>query len=149
MKIERILFKVSGDLIENQEVLNKIKETAKDYSKCIDLIFGCGTQASEALNRAGIPFEYKNSIRETTPEGLEIILDVSNEIKLTLIKEFKCYNVHLIPTTRRINGIIENFNGDDIALMKYKNYDKTIVYTLKGRNKDKFKGLENVEIRCM
>jgi len=144
--IERILFKVSGDLIENPEVLNDIKETAKDWSKCVDLIFGCGTQASKELDNADIPYEYINSIRETIPEGLEMILKVSNEIQLVLTRELKGYNIHIIPTTRRINGRIENLNGDDMVLMRYKKYDKVIIYTLEGRNKDKFKELKNIEI---
>ena len=145
--IERILLKISGDLTENQEVLNGIKKEAENKAKLIDVIYGFGTKLSKSLNEADIEFSYKNGIRETTEEGLNIALRISEEVKNNLREEFTGYNIKLISPIKIINGNVENTNADEIFMKLVNKYNKGIVYSLEGRNKDKFKTLKNVEIR--
>jgi len=148
MKIEKILFKVSGDLVENKDVLNEIKEKAKDRSRLVDILYGFGTRLSAELNRAEIDFEYKNGIRETTEEGLKLALKVSNETREKLKKEFSgFYNISFISPVKQINGKIINTNSDEIVIKEHGHYDDVIVYALQGRNKDKFKDLKNVDVK--
>jgi len=146
MKIERILYKISGDLIERSDVLDEVKNRAKDPSKLIDLIYGFGTKLSERLKELNIPFEYVNESRVTTVEGLNFAYKVSEEIKKQLKNEFRNMNITLISPVKREQQNVHNINADELVMKMAHKYDKVYVYTQKGRNKDKFKGIKNIEI---
>ena len=138
-----ILFKVSGDLIYNKEVLNEIKESI-NTNCCVGLIYGLGTILSDKLREKNIPFSYENGIRQTTPKGLEIALNVSEDVKKFL--QSKLPNIILISPINYLNGQITNTNADDLVFKHIKDYDSVVIYTLKGRNKNKFKDAPNIQI---
>ena len=147
MSIETILYKISGDLTQNPEVLEEINEMAEDKSKIIDVIFGFGTRLSDELNRRNIHFEYIDGVRHTTEEGLQITLNISEEVKKWLEQQFSGYkNIALISPVEKIGERIVNTNADEIVLQRKNDYQRIIVYTKEGRNKDKL-NLPNAEVR--
>ncbi|MDO8516716.1 MAG: hypothetical protein Q7S33_01195 [Nanoarchaeota archaeon] len=138
-----ILFKVSGDLIYNKEVLNEIKESI-NTNCCVGLIYGFGTILSDKLREKNISFSYENGIRQTTTKGLEIAQEISEDIKKFL--QSKLPKVTLISPVSYLNGQIINTNADDLVLEYLKNYDAVVIYTMNGRNKDKFKDIPKIRI---
>ena len=146
MKIEKILIKVSGDLIYNKKVLNEIKDISGDKSKTVHLIYGFGTIFSNALTERKIPFKYVNDIRETTDGGLRIGLNISNDIE-TYLRRYFNNSISLISPIENRDGKIINTNADEIVMQHYHEYDKVIIYTLKNRIKEKFNKINNLEIR--
>lgn len=140
----KILFKLSGDLVYNREVLNEIKK--ESYNNKVRLIYGFGTIFSKALNESKIPFQYNGGIRETTEKGLKIGLRISNKIKEDLEKELG-RNISLISPIKKEKNKIININADEMVIKECKNYEKIIVYTLSGRDKSKLKDVPNLEVR--
>ena len=139
-----ILFKISGDLIYDEEILKEVKESIKEYSK-VGVVYGFGTILSQKLKERGRAFSYINGSRKTTKEGLEIAWEISEEIKKFLSVPLK--GAILISPVTKLNGEIININADELVFKNSDSYDKKIIYTLKGRNKEVFKTLDNVEIR--
>lgn len=138
-----ILFKISGDLIYNQEVLDEIRESINEHSK-VGVIYGFGTILSSRLREEGISFSYETGIRQTTPRGLELALEVSEEIKKFL--QSKLPGATLITPIICSGGQIINTNADDLVFRHIEDYDFVVIYALKGRNKDKFKGVLKVRV---
>jgi acetylglutamate kinase len=149
MAIERIILKVSGDLIQREDVLDEIKNLAKQNSSRIDLIYGFGTSLSRELDKRGIYYKFVNGIRETNEDGLDIGFKISNQIRDHLEEKLAGYNINLISPVGIIDWEIINKNADEILMNKGEDYDKIIVYALEGRDKSKFKEKfgEKVEIR--
>jgi len=149
MTIEKIILKVSGDLIERKEVLDEIKNFAEQNSSKIDLIYGFGTRLSKELDERKIHYEFRDGIRHTTSKGLKAAFRISEEIREKLEKEFGEYNFHLFSPVKVINSSITNTNSDEILMKKGKSYDKIIIYALEGKDKSKFieKFGEKVEIK--
>jgi hypothetical protein len=147
MNLETILCKISGDLTQNPEVLKEIREMAEDKTKMIDVVYGFGTRLSDELNKRNIHFEYVKGIRYTTEEGLRIALNISEEVKIYLEQQFLGYkNIALISPVEKVGERIINTNADEIVLQRKDDYQKIIVYTKEGRNKDKL-DLPNSEVR--
>jgi hypothetical protein len=137
-----ILFKVSGDLIYDEGILNEIKSV--NIGNHVGLIYGFGTILSDRLKERNIPFSYEDGIRQTTPIGLEIAFNVSENIKEFL--QSRLPNITLISPINYLNGQITNTNADDLVLKHIKDYDLVMIYTMKGRNKDKFKDIPKIKI---
>lgn len=147
MNIERILYKISGDLVERDEVLDEIRENAKKKENLIDVIYGFGTKLSKILDNENIPHRFEKGTRITTDEGLNIALKISEETKNELKEKFNGYNVTLISPIKRIGGLIVNTNADEIVENSYFKYDKIIVCSIEGRNKEKFRLFKKIEIK--
>ena len=147
MSLEKILYKISGDLVQNPEVLGEIRKEADDESKMIDVVYGFGTKLSDELRKRSIPFKYISGIRQTTEEGLKVAFRVSEEVKKYLEQQFSGYkNITLISPVEKDGEKITNTNADEIVLQRKEDYRKIIVYTREGRNKNKLK-MPNVEVR--
>ena len=54
MSLETILVKVSGDLTQNPEVLEEIKDLAGRNSTIVNVVYGFGTALSNELNERKI-----------------------------------------------------------------------------------------------
>ena len=104
------------------------------------------TSLSKALNNSKIPFRYINNIRETTDEGLKIGFEISQRIKKDL-KKYLGENIYLISPIKKSGDKIINTNADDIVTEIYKNYNRIIVYTLNGRNKQSLSKIPHLEVR--
>ena len=142
---KNILFKISGDLVENQEVLDIIIKEKKDSSKAIGLIYGCGTQISNALKEKNISFEYERGIRKTTYEGLKIALEISNKIRNGLEEQLGKDIIIYSPLAIEVNEII-NTNSEDIFRIIHHDYDKKYICTKEGRDKSELSKLPNTEV---
>jgi len=143
--IEKILFKVTGDLVYDKKVLERIFEETMYNYRIVEIVHGCGTQISEALNKANINFEYVNGIRKTTPGGLKIAFKVSDSIRSYLEQQFMGKVKVYSPLTMQGNEII-NTNSDEIVKKICHQYDKIYVCTKNGRDKRELSKLPNLEV---
>ena len=143
--IEKILFKVTGNLVYDKIVLERILEETRHNYRIVEVVHGSGTQISEALNKANINFEYVNGIRKTTPEGLKIAFKVSDGIRSYLEQKFMGKVKVYSPLTMQGDEII-NTNSDEIVKKICHNYDKIYVCTIKGRDKSELLKLHNLEV---
>ncbi|MBS3163376.1 hypothetical protein J4427_01675 [Candidatus Woesearchaeota archaeon] len=140
----KTLIKVSGDLIANIEVIEKIKELAK--SSQITLIHGAGTSISNALDKAGIPYEFKNGIRNTCDEGLKICLDESCKIRTTIEKMLEGYDVEIISPCINNDGKIINSNAEEIFRNIHEDFDEKIIFTISDREKPLIGRIKDIKI---
>ena len=89
--IEYIFLKISGSIIKSH--LQKITSVIKriDGNKKILIIHGGGKQLSQELKKQNIPYHFRDGIRETSEECLNIAMEVFEKISLkiahALIKE--------------------------------------------------------------
>jgi len=149
MSLESILIKVSGDLIQNPDVLEEIRDLAVDRSTRVSIVYGFGTRLSNELTKRNIPFTYIDGIRKTNEEGLQIAHEVSEKVKSELNSKFSGYgNIILVSPVEKVDGKIVNTNSDEIVKQRKEEYNRIIIYTKEGRNKDNLKTeIPNTEIR--
>jgi len=140
----KILIKVSGDLIDNIKVIEKIRELAKNSS--VTLIHGAGTRISNELDNAGVPYEFKNGIRHTCDEGLKICFDESCRIRTTIEKVLEGYDVEIISPCINKDGKIINLNAEEIFRNIHKDFDEKIIFTISDREKPLIGGIKDIRI---
>lgn len=143
----KVLAKISGDLADDEKILKQIIELSK--SNEVTLIHGCGTQISNALNKGGINYTFKDSIRLTSQEGLEICLYECQLVRQELKKKLNGYNIKIISPVSRMNEKIINKNAEEIFREEYNNYERWIIYTKFNREKPLVNGLIDIEIIYM
>jgi len=145
-----ILIKIPGDLTENRKVLDEIKEISKTDN--VSLMYGFGTKLSNECYRRNIGFYYAGGIRvfinENKKYGLELALKISKDVKDSLIRELGD-KIELISPMNSAHGEITDKNADEILMNEGHKYNKIILYTLKGRDKEMFseKFRDKIEVR--
>jgi acetylglutamate kinase len=140
----RILIKISGDLVKDRRVIERIREFAKKDD--VTLIHGAGTQISNALKAKNIPYEFIEGVRHTTDEGLEVCFNESENVRKELEKELEGVNVAILSPVSEEDGKISNKNAEEIFRTIQSVFEKKIVFTISGREKPFLTDIKNVEV---
>lgn len=137
------LIKISGDLLNKKEVIDKIREISGEYFTVI--IIGGGTQISEAFQQKGLPIKFGPLGRESDSlEEKQLARDVLEknqmEVQDFLAKEGITATV-IIPFMD-VASVLCPINGDIFVLTAYLGFDNLYVFTLQEREEKKRKELE-------
>lgn len=135
--------KVSGDLIENEHVLDWLKTIAQEFFTVICV--GGGTQISKVFKEKGfiIDFGPQGRITETF-EQRKLARDVLEENQMCvqdILAENGIMATVIIPVLE-ITSVLNHINGDDFALLAT-GFDEVYIFTLKERVDKKTKQFEN------
>ena len=128
---QNIFVKISGDLIENEEVLRWLGERSQEGRLVVCV--GGGTQINNALAEAGIP------LREHGPLGREHESEEERAIAEKILAEnvgrtrTRCderkISCEVIAPIIEIGGVQCHINGDQIPLAAYLGYDQLFILT--------------------
>ncbi len=144
---ERILVKVSGDLVESDSFYGWLHSVNKPGDYFL-IIAGGGTAITKRLERAGIPFEFGASGREIVDlEGKKLAHEVLRSQKTIVESQIKRMEINadvIIPVTVCAGEII-HINGDEVAKTLYPYFGLTYVLTVRGKEKS-FLGYEKLEV---
>jgi acetylglutamate kinase len=146
--IHNILFKVSGNLTNNNEALNHIKSLSKN--NYVVVICGGGAQVNEALLNAGysISFDEHGRIAETWDER-KLIREVLEDQVTLLQDNLVGTGAVVIPSILYAGDVLCHVNADNLVKSYHKGFTNCYVLTLKDRVEDKeavFADYSNVEI---
>jgi len=125
--------KVSGDLIDRENVLQWLKLTAETFFTVICV--GGGTQISEAFKEKGFPIEFGPQGRITRSfEERKLARDVLEKNQMfvqELLAERGIAATVIIPVLE-IASVLNHVNGDDFALLAT-GFDEVYILTLENR----------------
>ena len=146
----RILVKISGDLSNNDEVLEKINDLAEINR--VWLISGFGTDYSEALDATGISYRFIDGVRHLKKSqeqsGLIIGLQLQEKKKTYLADRLPAVEGFWDCIVPSENGQeLRNTNADNLVLKYGHEFDKVLIYTKHGRDKSKFAKMRNAKVK--
>lgn len=137
--------KISGNLLEKEEVIEWLKELSKQYF--IAICIGGGEQINEAFKEKGfnIKFGPLGRITESLEERqlARDILEKNEALTQDLIDE-KGINARVIIPVETIATVLCHVNGDVMALSVYNGFDRIFLLTLKDRVEKKRLWVEEV-----
>lgn len=140
---ERILVKVTGDLVEEQRFYDWLKKTIKPYDE-LHLILGLGVQTKALLERRKIPYEFvgpKGFTRRRIEsyEGRKMVYFLERKIKNTVQHKLTWASItaSIIDSNLEVDGEYLTQNGDLMAMGLVHNFDKTYVVTLPEPDREK------------
>ncbi len=137
--------KISGNLLEKEEVVEWLKELSKQYF--IAICIGGGEQINEAFKERGFDIKFGPLGRIT--ESLEErqlardILEKNEALTQDLVDE-KGINARVIIPVETMATVLCHVNGDVMALAAYNGFDKIFLLTLKDRAEKKRLWVEKV-----
>lgn len=138
-KTENILIKISGDLIENEEVLKFVKDCS--LTGYVVVIPGAGKQINKVFREANLKIKFGDAGRETNFKGRQISRDILEENQRLLQNKFikEGINANIEIPIIYIGGVLCSVNGDDFIINAYNSFDKIYVITILERVKEKEK----------
>lgn len=143
MPRKTMFVKVSGDLINNGDVLHWLKSVAQDFFTVICV--GGGTQINKAFEEKGFPVDFGPQGRITeTFEQRKLARDILEENQMCvqdILAEKGIMATVIIPVLE-IASVLNHINGDDFALLAT-GFDEVYIFTLKERVDEKTKQFEN------
>ncbi|MFH1178588.1 MAG: hypothetical protein V1711_02620 [bacterium] len=132
---QNIFVKISGDLIDNEQVSRWIAECSKRGKLVICV--GGGTQINNALVEAGIPIREHGPLgREHQSEKERMIAEeilVKNVEKVRALCREQKINCEVVAPLIEVGGVQCHINGDQIILAAYLGYDQLFVLTTADR----------------
>lgn len=147
----KILVKISGDLLEKENVFDTLRELYKENS--IVVLIGGGAQINQAFREKGYP------IRKFGPLGRETSSLAEKQVMLSVLERNKKHFRALLKRKGIIASVIVPFfniedvlcpvNGDVFVKTAYLGFDKVYILTLQERlekKKKQFKELPKIEI---
>lgn len=143
MSRKTALIKISGDLVGNDKVIEKIRKIAIESFTVI--ILGGGTQISEAFEQRGFAVDFGPLGRNTeTLEQRQLARDVleRNQAETQDLLAEKGIVATVIIPVLDIGSVLCHVNGDVFLLSAYLGFDKLYVFTLKERMEAKRKEFE-------
>ena len=98
--IEYIFLKLSGSIIKSH--LEKITSVIKriDTNKKILIIYSGGKQLSQELKKQNVPYHFRDGVRETSEECLNIATEVFGKITSILVTK-KTHKTKTLATLKR------------------------------------------------
>jgi hypothetical protein len=145
MVILKAFVKMSGSLLDNEEVVGWLRKLAKKYS--VTICIGGGAQINEAFKRMGfkIKFGPLGRITDSAEERrlARIILE-KNRIAVQDLLKKKRISARVIVPLDDIAGVLCPVNGDVKLLSAYNGYDRLYLLTLKKRVAKKKSWLKQV-----
>ena len=143
----RILVKVSGDLVHNEDFFEWLKSFSTADSD-ITVLCGGGTAITEELEANDVPFEFGPAGRKIlTERGINLAYEVLQRQREQFENELKNKRIEakVAMPVIYIGDMICHVNGDWYIRAVYPNFDKIYVATLTGRSKS-FDGFERIEV---
>ena len=147
MAQEEALVKISGDLLQREDVWMWIKEISQRY--LLTIVIGGGTQISKALKAAGFCFMFHDDDRGReilSDEGKQLAERILERNREEVVQKLADLHIHAyvhIPLLYTDTGHIVHINGDWYAKIFQVGYDKTYVLTLESRQEEKEKSFED------
>ncbi len=149
MQRKTAFIKVSGDLIDKENVLQWLKATAQTFFTVVCV--GGGTQINEAFKEKGFPIEFGPQGRITNSfEERKLARDVleKNQMQVQdLLAEWGIAATVIIPVIE-IASVLNHVNGDDFALLAT-GFDEVYILTLENRvsaKKEQFKSHPRITV---
>lgn len=137
------LVKVSGDLCEREEVLDKIRKLSAEYFTVI--LVGGGTQINEAFEAAGFKVKKHGPLGRETESLAEsqIARDVleANQEKVQDLLASRGVMASVVIPVLEIGTVLCHINGDVFILTAYLGFDRIFVFTYDSRVKEKKRAL--------
>lgn len=131
--------KVSGDMLENREVLEWLRSLAE--SRYLVICTGGGTQINDAFAKAGFP------VRTHGPLGREHASFDERQLARNVLEQNQARLQDMLAVERipavvvvpvlDIGGVLCHVNGDTYLLAAYLGYDELYVVTTSDRVKQK------------
>jgi acetylglutamate kinase len=135
MARQTALIKISGDLVNSQEVIQWIKEISQEFFTVICI--GGGTQINEAFINSGIAIGTHGPLGRETNTFLErqLARDIleSNQSDLQDALSEQNISASVIIPTLDIGTVLCHVNGDIFILSAYHGYNKLYIVTTKER----------------
>lgn len=144
--MNKLLIKISGDLIRNKAALQWIRDRQpRDYKTVI--IVGGGAQINERLDELKIKYYFKDGIRvhqthESKYQAMDVLLN--NRIRLESELRYRQHIFIVIPCVI-LKDIICHYNADDYLRMIAPSFDDAFCLTVKGRAKKFIEDIHVVE----
>jgi len=134
MNRQNAFVKISGNLLDNLQVLDWLKELAKNYF--VAICIGGGEQINEAFKQADYPIVFGPLGRVTRLlEERQLARDVleRNQAQIQDMLWEKGIAAQVIIPVVEIGGVLCHINGDIMMLAVYLGYDKLFLLTTKDR----------------
>lgn len=133
MKAKNVLFKVSGDLVNNTRFQEFVIEKAKD--NYVVVICGGGRQINKTLKKNGIkPYYNGNGARVTKSlKERDLQREVLWKVRDKLINVFIGKGVWVVSPFIEVAAVECPINGDDMVIACYLGFDEVYVFTLNDR----------------
>ena len=139
-RVNNLLIKVSGDLLEDKQTLRFIKE--KGERNYVVVLCGGGTEITKQLETAGIEFEFGPSGRITNFEGRQIARGILERQQAELQDLFirKKIDAAIEIPVISIGGVLCHVNGDAyLRNIGYNTFDELYCITTQERKEKKEK----------
>jgi len=130
MAKKNVLIKISGNLIENDDVIAWLQQIAMNFHLVICI--GGGTQINEAFEKHGFEIKFGPYGRETSSfEERQIARDVleTNQAQIQDLLGETGINAEVVIPIRSIGSVLCHINGDLYVLDGLLGFDKVCVLT--------------------
>lgn len=138
--------KISGNLLENEEVLSWFKLLVNKYS--VAICIGGGEQINDEFKKRGFEIKFGIMGRITkTLEERQVARDVL-EVNQAFVQDMlddKGINARVIIPAEDVSSVLCHKNGD-IKILEATGYDKIFLLTLKNKVKEKEEFVRLLEI---
>ena len=130
MTQRNVLVKISGNLIENEEVIAWLQQLTVDFHAVI--CTGGGTQINEAFKERGFAIKFGPYGRETSSfEERQLARDVLeiNQAQIQDLLREKNINAEVVIPVKNIGSVLCHINGDLYVLDGLLGFDRICVLT--------------------
>ncbi len=139
IKIKATAFvKISGNLVEKEEVLDWLRERAQQYY--VAVCVGGGEQINEAFRKKGFEINFGPFGRIVKSlEEKQLARDVLeiNQARLQDLLDERGINARVLIPVWNVATVLSPLDGDVFVLGAHNGYDKVYVLTLKSREEEK------------
>ena len=130
----KIIVKISGDLVENDDALNFIRNILSREKAGAVVICGAGKQISQRQKEKGYKIMFEDGHRiHQSPESHYLASSTMFDLKEKLKKELEC---QVEVPYLRAGWVGCHVNADDYLRLLAPNFDEVYCLTLKGRTKN-------------
>ncbi len=139
------LIKISGNLLENKEIIQWMKKLEKKYSLVV--LIGGGEQINNAFKKKGYKIKYGPLGRITKSlEERQLARNVleKNQAQIQDNLDNKGISARVIIPVEEVASVLCHVNGDIKILSAYNGFDKIYILTKKERVENKKKWLKQV-----
>ena len=140
-----VLVKISGNLLEKEEVIEWLKEISEQYS--VVILIGGGEQINEAFRERGFEIRFGPLGRITKSlEERQLARDIleKNQALIQDMIDEKGINARAVIPARDIATVLCLENGDVFVLSAYNGFDKIYLLTLMSNVDKKLLWLEQL-----
>jgi hypothetical protein len=132
MKKLKEFIKISGNLLENEEVIARLRKSSKKYF--VAVCTGGGEQINKAFKKRGFRIRFGPLGRITSSAAEERLVEKTlknNQATVHSLLSEKGIRVRVIIPLDDIAGVLCSVNGDIKLLSAYNGYDRLSLFTFK------------------